>query len=963
MVRVLSKKVSSSDPISTYYPNRSGVFKRMRSAKIVTLFLALVVFMPASGLAQRGDKLPTIGVKEYTLKNGLRVILHRDTSTPIASVGVWYHVGAKNEVEGRTGFAHLFEHMMFQGSKNYDSDYFFPLQEAGATINGTTNQDRTWYFQTVPSNFLELALFMEADRLHNLLPAMTQEKLDNQKDVVKNERRLRVDNVPGGTAFEKIGELMFPKPHPYNWTTIGSLDDLQAASIEDVKAFFRQYYVPNNTVLVVSGSFDEKQTRGWIERYFGPIPKGSDIKRPNPAQPTLAKEIRTTVEDAVPFPRRYMVWHGVPAYAPDEPALDFLSSILSSGRTSRLQSNLLFGKEMVSNIGASSSTNEIAGLFQIVAIARPGKSLDDIEKEINAEIDRIRREPPSAEEMRRSLNSIESQSIFGLQTVLGKASQLATFAGYRGKANWFQQDLDRYRKVTAADVSRVANKYLTDNRLIMTYTPRPGGAPRQAAAQDVGAASESKKKESDEAKRAAQAAALPKPGPDPKLVLPSIEKTTLSNGMDVWMVKHGELPIVSMNMVFKTGTTNEPEDRFGVAGMTSSLLTTGTASMTAEQLANALREIGVNNIGSGSGYDSTSVSIQSLTKHLDRALELYSDVIQNPAFPSSELESLRTRALLGLRQQRTIPGAISNNVYNKVLFGDHPYGRSSSEASLKSVTRNDLVSYYGSTYRPNNATLIVVGDFDNGSLKAKLEKAFANWKPANATSRNLPATKPLEKTAIYLVDRPGSAQSTVSIGHIGLDRMHRDYFPVMIMNSILGGGFTSRINMNLREDKGYTYGAGSGFSFRRGAGPFSASSDVRTADTKASVFEFMKELNDIRGGRPVTQAELEYNKQSIIRRYPAGFETVGAMSNQLANLITYGLPDSYFNDYIGRINSVTLEDVNRVAKEYLDPSKMAIVIVGDRAVVEAGLKELGYPIYLLDTEGNPVRAAAAVPGN
>ncbi len=929
----------------------------MKRLKTITFFIALLLLVPTSNFSQRGDKLPPINVKEYTLKNGLRVLLHQDNSTPIASVGVWYHVGAKNEVEGRTGFAHLFEHMMFQGSKNYDSDYFFPLQEAGASINGTTNQDRTWYYETVPSNFLELALYMEADRLHNLLPAMTQEKLDNQKDVVKNERRLRVDNVPYGTAFEKIGALMYPKPHPYNWTTIGSLEDLQAASMDDVKSFFREYYVPNNTVVVVSGSFDEKQTRGWIEKYFGPIPAGNAIKRPNMNHPTLAKEIRTEVEDAVPFPRRYMVWHAVRAYHPDEPALDVLGNILSSGRTSRLQSNLLYGKEMVSNVGAFNGTNEIAGLFQVTATARPGKSLDDIEKEINAELERIKKEPPSAEELRRSLNSIESQSIFGLQTVLGKASQLASFSGYRGKADWFQEDLDRYRKVTAADVSRVANQYLTANRLVMTYKPAPGGAPRRPA-EDVEAASGETKKAADDAKRAAQAAALPKPGPDPKLVLPAIEKTRLSNGLDVWMVRQDELPIVSMNMVFKTGTVNEPEDRYGVSGITSSLLNTGTKTLTAEQLSNQLRDIGINNIGSNASFDSTSVSIQSLTKHLDRALELYADVIQNPAFPAKELESLRARALIGLRQQRTNPNAISNNVYNKVLFGDHPYGRSSNEASIKAITRDDLVKYYQATYRPNNATLIVVGDIDKAALKTKLEKAFADWKPADVKAGQLSAAKPLDKTAVYIVDRPGSAQSTVSIGHVGLDRSHKDYFPVMIMNSILGGGFTSRINMNLREDKGYTYGARSNFSFRRGAGPFSASSDIRTADTRAAVVEFMKELNEIRGDRPVTQKELDYNKQSVIRRYPAGFETVGAISSQLSNLVTYGLPDTYFNDYIGKINSITLTDVNRVAKQYLDPSKMAIVIVGDRSVIESGLRDLGYPVFLLDTEGNPVTIAA-----
>ncbi len=948
------RKASLSDPFRLE-PRQTRSKKNMRSFKIVTIFLALMLFMPSSGISQRGDKLPPIGVKEYTLKNGLRVLLHQDNSTPVVAVGVWYHVGAKNEVEGRTGFAHLFEHMMFQGSKNYDADYFVPLQEAGANINGTTNQDRTWYFETVPSNFLELALFMEADRLGNLLPAMTQEKLDNQKDVVKNERRQRVDNQPYGVAFEKIGELMYPKPHPYNWTTIGSLEDLQAASMEDVKGFFRQYYVPNNTVLVLSGAFDEKQARGWIDKYFGPIEKGADIKRPNPAQPKLDKVIRVNVEDSVPLARKYMVWHGVRAYSPDEPALDFLSSILSSGRTSRLQSNLLYGKELVQQVGAGSGTNEIAGLFQIQATARPGKSLDDIEKEINVEIERIKKDPPTAEEMSRTLNSIESQTIFGLQTVLGKAGQMATFAGYLGKANWFQPDIDRYRKVTAADVSRVANQYLTENRLIMTFVPRTGAAPRTSR-EATQPASEGKSEKVDEAKRAAQTAALPKPGPDPKFSLPAIEKTKLSNGLDVWMVRHGELPIISMNMVFKTGSANEPDDKYGVSNMASSLLNTGTKTRSAEELANQLRQIGVSNIGSGSGWDSTNVSMQMLSKHLDAALDIYADVIQNPAFPASEIDSLKARSLIGLRQQRANPNAISNNVYNKVLYGEHPYGRSNSEATIKAITRDDLVRYYESIYRPNNATLIVVGDFDKGDLKKKLEKTFAGWKPANIAVRTLPSSKAQEKTAIYLVDRPNSAQSVVSIGHVGLDRMHPDYFPVMIMNSILGGGFTSRINMNLREDKGYTYGARSGFTFRRGAGPFSAGGDIQTAVTKESIVEFMKELNGIRGNMPVTQKELDYNKQSLIRRYPSGFETVGAISNQFANLLTYNLPDSYFNDYISKVNAVTVADVNRVAKQYLDPSKMAIVIVGDRAVIESGLKQLGYPLYLLDTEGNPVAA-------
>ena len=928
----------------------------MRMKQIFAGILILAAAASQAAFAQRGEKLPPINSKTYKLKNGLTVILHEDKSTPIVTVGTWYHVGSKNEAPGRTGFAHLFEHMMFQGSANYDSDYFTPLQEAGGNINGTTNEDRTWYYQTVPSNFLELALYMEADRMGGLLPAMTQEKLDNQRDVVKNERRQRVDNQPYGTAFEKIGSTMYPKGHPYNWSVIGSLEDLQAASMDDVKSFFRQYYVPNNTFLVLSGDFDEKQARTWVEKYFGPIATGGNITRPNAQMPKLDKEIRETVEDAVPLPRRYFVWHSVPAYHKDEAALDMLAFILSTGRTSRLQSNLLYGKELVQTIGGGNSTNEIGGLFQLQATARPGKSLEDIEKEVDAEIAKLKTTPPTAEEMARALNSIESGTINGLQTVLGKAGQLTSYAGYLGKADYFQTDLDRYRAVTPADVQRVASTYLVPNRLVLSYVPRAGGpqasrGPR-AADQTTSAKSEKKK---DQARIDAQTAKLPKPGPNPKFVLPPIEKTKLSNGLEVWMVEQRELPIVSMNLVLRTGQTSEPADRTGVASLTASLLDDGTAKRSAADIVNQLQGLGAN-IGAGSGWDSTNVTLSTLTRNLDPALDIYADIIQNPAFPAAEVESLRNRSLIGLRQQRANPNAINNVAFNKVLYADHPYGRDTNEASLKAITRDDIVNYYQQTYVPNNGTLIVVGSFDKAALKGKLETAFANWKRGEVSTASVPAAKQLERPGIYLVDRPNSAQSVVSIGQVGVDRSNPDYVPLQVMNSILGGGSSARLFMNLREDKGYTYGAYSGFTFRRGAGPFRAYGDIQTAVTKDAVVEFIKELNGIRGGIPVTERELEFNKQSIIRRFPAGFETNFAISNQLSNLVTYGLPDSYFNDYITKVNAVTLADVNRVATKYLDPNKMAIVIVGDRKVIEPGLKEIptwGTTISILDLDGNP----------
>jgi zinc protease len=923
----------------------------MRNKRVLSGLLASFAFAALCISAQQAEKLPPINVKEYKLKNGLRVIHHLDRSTPVVSVGIMYSVGSKNEIPGRTGFAHLFEHMMFQGSQNYDSDYFTPLTEAGATINGNTTVDRTWYFETVPSNFLELALFMEADRMGGLLPAMTQEKLDNQRDVVKNERRQSYDNQPYGAASEKISAIMYPKSHPYNWTTIGSLEDLQAASMDDVKAFFRQYYVPNNATLVISGDFNEIHARKWVDKYFGKIPGGRAVKRPNPVQPKLDQVIRTVVEDPLaPLPRRYMVWHGVKAYAGDEPALDILANILSSGRGSRLQSNLLYGKEMVSQVGAFNDSGEIGGTFQITATARPNRSLEDIEQEINKEIERIKKEPPTEAELERAKNAIEAQSIYGLQTVLGKASQLANFTRLVGKPNYFQQDLDRYANVAPADIQRVANQYLTADHLIMTYVPKPG-AGRRATQADTPTSVNSAKK--DQAKVDAQAAKLPKGGPVPKFSLPAIEKTRFSNGLEVWMVEHRELPMLSMNLVLKTGQANEPDNRTGVAGLATSLLDDGTKTRSAVEIANGLQSIGAN-MGAGGGWDATNVSLTTLTKNLDQALAIYADVIQNPTFPDREFTSLRDRQIIGLRQQRANANAVSSTVYNKVLYGDHPYGRDSSEATLKSIDRGDVVRYYESTFRPNNGVLIVVGNYDKATMRAKLESAFAGWKPGEVFMRSLPPARSIDKTAIYLVDRPNSTQSIVGIGSVGIDRAHRDYFPVLLMNSILGGGITGRISMNLREDKGYTYGANSSFTFRRGPGPFRAGGAMQTAVTKESVAELMRELRGIRGDIPITPKELDYYKQRLIRLYPAGFETVGAISNQLANLVTYGLPDTYFNDYIEKVNAVTLDDVNRVAREYLDPSKMAIVIVGDRKVIEPGLKELGYPITLLDAEGNVV---------
>ncbi|CAN5693423.1 pitrilysin family protein [soil metagenome] len=923
----------------------------MTIKKAVVFLFALSMLMTTTIFAQKGDKLPKLNYTEFKLKNGMRVIMHEDKSTPIVAVNVWYHVGSKNEVPGRTGFAHLFEHMMFQGSKNYNNDYFTPLQEAGANINGSTNPDRTNYYEVVPSNFLELALFMEADRMGGLLEAMTMEKLDNQRAVVQNERRQRYDNQPYGTAFEKLSAIMYPTDHPYHWTTIGSLADLNAASMEDVQAFFRQYYAPNNASLVIAGDFDPKQAKAWVEKYFGPIAAGKDIPRPNPKIPVLSGEIRKTYEDDVRLPRLYMAWHTSPNGSKDEPALDILGSILSSGRGSRLQSKMVYDQQIVQSIGASNSTREIGGNFLVVATARPGKSLDEIEKEINAEIERAKTTEPTAEEIARALNEIESQFVFGLQTVLGKADSMNSNATFFGKPDLFQKQLEEYRAVTPADVQRVAKQYLTDKRLVMSFVPRKGERPKGEAAKEESA---DKKKAKDEKDYSVN---LPKSGADPKFSLPAVEKKKLSNGLEVWMVRQPELPLVSMNLVLNTGGAANPAGKEGLSSVTANLLETGTKTRSAVEIANQLQSIGAN-FGAGSSWDQTNVSLQTLTRNLDKALDIYADVINNPLFPADEFETQRKRTLVGFEQLKDNPNAISNIAYNALLYGkNHPYGKSLSgnKDSITNLKRDDVVKFYDTYYRPNNAALIVVGDVDAKTLLPKLEKAFAGWKAGDVSAITTPEAENFDAAGIYIVDKPGAAQSVISIGQIGVARDNPDYFPLQVMNSILGGQFSARVNMNLREDKGYTYGARSGFAFRRGAGPFSASADVKTAVTKESVMEFMKELNGIRGSIPVTKAELEYNKQSIIRRFPRTVETVGQISGALTDLYVYDLPATYYNDYIQKVNAVTVEDINRVANKYLTPEKMAIVIVGDRAVIEPKLKEIdvwGEKILFLDTEGN-----------
>jgi zinc protease len=970
--------------------------------------------------------LPPIKYEEFTLPNGLRVILHEDHSTPIVAVNIWYHVGSKNEVPGRTGFAHLFEHMMFQGSKHHDDEYFQPLQEAGGTLNGSTNADRTNYWEVVPSNFLELALWLESDRMGYLLDVLTDDKLNNQRDVVKNEKRQNYDNRPYGLVGARIAELMYPPEHPYHWLTIGSLDDLTAASKEDVSDFFRRFYTPNNASLVIAGDINPAEARGLAEKYFGPLKRGPEVTRPNPPQPQLDKEMRVTMQDRVTLPRIYMAWHSVPQFTSNEAALDTVANILAGGKSSRLYKSLVYEKQIAQDVSAFNNSREVAGQFQITATAKPGISLEQLESTINAEIAKLKTDGPTPEEMDRSYNARESSFIYGMQTVGGfggKSDQLNQYATFLNQPNHFDMDLIRYRNVKADDVRRVANDFLTEKRLVLTVTPAPrnkrssgeptatapatampnpsqqtgaspatttttpaqpsrAGAAAQTAAQAQAAGAQAQNRGVADASMPAGATppttaasgrgnlrhedlsnrrglyAQPKPKPDPKFTLPQIQHRKLSNGLEVMIVEQRELPVVQLGLVIKTGSAADPQGKPGLASLTAAMIDEGTKTRNALDISNQLAQIG-SRLTSASDFDSSDVDLLTLTKHLDRALDIFADVLTSPTFPDSELELQRKQRLTALLQRKDNADAIAGVVYPAVLYGkDHPYGHSivGDEKSVGAISVNDVKEFYQTYYRPNNATLIVVGDVTPETIMPKLEKALAGWKPAPVPGVEIGAAPARQSAAIYLVDRPGAAQSVINIGQVGVPRSSPDFFPLLVLNTLLGGQFTSRVNMNLREDKGYTYGARTVFDFRRAPGPFVASAGVQTAVTKESVFEFMKELRGVRGPIPVTEQELEFAKQAIIRGYPRTFETPEQIAGRLSTVALYGLPDSYFNTYIQNIRSVKLADVNRVANRYLDPSRMAILIVGDRKVIEPGLRslsDLGSTITVLDSEGRP----------
>jgi len=938
-----------------------------RLAPAALAALVLGSWLPAPLAAQEKEPtIPDLKVETFTLSNGLSVILHEDHTTPFVGVNLWYKVGSKDEKPGRTGFAHLFEHLMFQGSRHHDTEYFGPLEKLGAQINGSTNTDRTNYFEALPTNGLETALWLESDRMGFLIPALGQGKLDNQRDVVKNERRERVDNVPYGLAQERIATALYPSDHPYHHSVIGSMADLSAASLGDVATFFRTYYSPNNASLAIAGDINPAQARRLVETYFGPIPRGPEVARLEPRVPVLAGSRHLTMTDVVQLARAQYVWPTVPLGNPDEAPLDALASILGQlPNQSRLYRALQYEKPLAASAASFHFTSALSGTFGVSITAQRGQKLDDLVAIADAEIARLKAEGPTEDEVRKVKNSVESSSILGLQSVQAKSDFFNRYNVQYGDPLAYKKELREAYAVTAADIKRVANKYLVANRIRLDVnpgprTPRPEEAPVDRSAQaPLPAVAVAPIQDTIDRSVA------PRPGPNPSFTPAPVARRKLSNGLEVLIAERHNLPIVAMNLVVKGGGTLVPTGKEGLASLTGDLLTEGTATRTSLQLAGELAELGASINGSG-GDESCSLSLVALTRHLPKAMEIYTDVLLHPSFPEKELERLRVQRISALLRRADSPPAIAGQVFPRLLYGEaHPYGRTDTPRSVKSLTREDVASLYRTLFVPNNSALIVVGDTTPDAILPVLESALKDWKPGSPVARTVPQPPPSNPVTIYLVDKPGAVQSILAVGQVGVARNTPDYFPLTILNAILGGQFSSRINLNLREAKGYTYGARSSFRFQVGPGPFEASAPVKTEDTRPALIELVKELTDITGPRPATDAELAFAKDRVIKGFPARFETIGGgrggpgLAGTLAELVLYDLPADYFTTYRDKVESVTQADVHRVARKYLDPGRMTILIVGDRAKVEPTLKDLPFAkmVNLLDTEGNPAAAS------
>jgi zinc protease len=909
-------------------------------------------------------KVPALKFEKYTLPNGLEVILREDHRLPLVAVDLWYHVGPVNEKAGRTGFAHLFEHMMFEGSEHVgEKAHIKYVEGAGATdINGTTSYDRTNYFETVPSNEVDLALWLESDRMGFLLETLDRTKLANQRDVVRNELR-QDEGEPYDVADEAQGHLLFPKGHPYYGNVIGSHADVEAARLLDVRDFFHTYYTPNNASIAIVGDFNAAEMKAKVEKYFGPIPAGPKVDKVSVVTPPITSERRATVTDTVQLPRLSVAWLAPEAFHPGDADADVFLSVLGGGKTSRLYQKLVYETQVAQSVGCSDDSMMVTSIAHCEITARPGVKLEALEAAFDKEVEALRKDGPTAVELERVRNQSLSGLIEGLQRLGGfggVADMMNRYNQYKGDPGYLPEDVARYEAATPATVKKIAQDVFGKNQRVVIYC-----VPGEKKTEDVARSPENT--DADVKVIPPYSAAFekaqewrkdaPKPGPDPTLHLPTPKMFALNNGMKVYLIEEHSLPVFSAALVSMAGGEKNPSGKPGLAAFTAQMLGEGTATRSSTQLANDVAQIGAG-LGAQAGTDQAFASISSLSNNSGPSMELLSDVVLHPAFKDEEVERIRQQRLVAIQQEADSPDALVFRVGAKALYGDQPYGYESvgTPGSVKAITKGDMSAFWNAHYAAGDSALIMAGDVSESEAKRLAEKYFGGWSGTGSAGESMVPLAPAPPSRrVILVDKPGSPQTALFGFGLGVPRNTPDYAAVSEMNSILGGLFASRINMNLREKNGFTYGATSGFAFHRGGGPFYAGAQVRTDITGPAAKELFTELNRIHTD-PATPEELKLAKDNALRSLPGQFATVGDEIGLMGELYVYSLPLDYFEKLPAEFEAVTPEAVAKAAKDYVHPENLIVIAVGDKAKIQGELEKLNLgPMEQRDESGELVK--------
>ena len=921
---------------------------------------------------RKGNEL-LIPYEKYVLPNGLTLIVHEDHSDPVVHVDVTYHVGSGREEIRKSGFAHFFEHMMFEGSDNVPSGVMDKIiTGGGGHLNGSTNRDRTNYYETIPSNLVETALWIEADRMGFLLDAVTQKKFEIQRETVKNERGQNYDNRPYGLVSEYTSKNLYPYGHPYSWLTIGYIDDLNRGDVNDLKNFFLRWYGPNNAVLTVGGDVNTKQIVQLTEKYFGSIPKGPDVTKTIVPTVALDQDRYVSYEDNIRFPMLYITYPTVPRFHPDEAPLDALAQILGGGKTSLLYKNFIKkSKAVMANAGHPSS--ELAGEFSFAIQSFPETRLDSVEAILRQTLAEFDKRGVTDDDIAQFHATREAEIIKDLSSVDGKVSQLANFQTFAPTANYLPQELKRYQSVTKADVMRVYNQYVKGKHaVVLTVYPKekkdivthPDNYTISTAgyqAPDYGYKGLVYTKSKDSFDRTRK----PVLGPNPTVKVPPFWTDKLPNGLKVIAAKNDEVPTVTMLLTVKGGHYLSAKDmtKAGIAQLTASMLNEATEKYTTEQLNTELEKLG-SSIQIYARAEDLGIIIESPTKSLDATLALVEEKLFHPKFAADDFDRLKKQQLEGIANQGTQPVVIANKAYNKLLYGAdniRSIPTSGTAKTVESLTLADVKAFYTANFSPSVSHLVVVGDVDQATLKPKL--AFlSKWAPKPVSLPNVAIKRNVDKTRIYLVDKEKAAQSQIRVGYL-TDLPYDatgDYYRTKLANYMLGGDFVSRLNMKLRQEKGWTYGAGSSFTSTRTPGPFTAQAGVKAAATDSSVVEFVKVITDY-GKTGITDDELTLTKNSIGQRDALRYETPLQKAYFLGEVIEYDLPKNFVDQQSAILKNITKAEINAIAQKRLPVNNMIITVVGDKALVKPGLERLGYEVVELDKEGNPVTATSAAP--